>query len=152
MDTSSDNYVPSRVHPRTNIGEYDDVDRRLFFDYATSAEIKDLQKRAARSEVKMEYINHDYKNLMAAIRNLRWWVLGIGIGSVVAIVGAMICFAQWQGSWFQDAINARQQATEKLNDEMERRWQAINAEQQKRFEIMLDRLDKRTDRIERNME
>lgn len=91
-----------------------------------------------------------YRSILSEIHSLRWWVLGVVAGGVMTTIGVMVCFAQWQGSWFQDAINARNEATNKQIEEMDKRWQAINTEQQKRHDEMLKIISGRIDRIEQN--
>lgn len=122
-----------------------------------------MEYHVAKSEARLDIMDKNFQELMAEIKSLRWWVLGVVIGGVITTLGVMICFAQLQASWFQDAINTRKESTDKqieemkaswqvINDEMDKRWQAINAEQQKRFEIIMDRMDKRADRLERKLE
>lgn len=78
---------------------------------------------------------------------------------IVAVLGVWYLIDQRQESWIQHIqtnmdgqLDRHIASNNRLLEEMDKRWQAINAEQQKRFEIMLDTLDKRADRIERSLE
>ncbi len=111
---------------------------KLCFDFIKS---KEMDYRVASLESRMDLMDKQFDSLISEMKSLRWWFLGTGIGAVVAIIAAVVCLAQYQASWFQSSINANQEANRSLLEEMDKRWQAINAEQQKRHEIMLKNIE-----------
>lgn len=158
MNDTHSNHGSGQLIPNASFGEYPNIDSRFVFDYRTSMEIMSLQNRAAKTEAQVGMVRDEHKALMAAIRNLRWWILG----SLLVGISVMVAIAAYQATWLQHAINANEKTTAKqieaMNkrfDDMDKRWQAINDGQQKRFEDqqkhneeMLKIVSGRVDRIE----
>lgn len=103
---------------------------------------KPMEYRIAQNEARLNLVDKEFSAIMAAIRNLRWWV----VGSLLVGIGIVVACAAFQATWFQNSLNANNAANSKLLEEMDKRWQVINSEQQKRLEIILDNMNQKIDR------
>ncbi|MDO5538267.1 MAG: hypothetical protein Q4F72_12170, partial [Desulfovibrionaceae bacterium] len=100
-------------------------------------------------------------SLRKEVSNVKYWILGSCIGSLLAAIGIIVAFAAYQASWFQHSLNENreqareasktaQQSLEKVQQTMDEivrlrissdRANAERLAEEKQVERRLDRLE-----------
>lgn len=106
---------------------------------------KSMEYRIAKSEARLDLIYQQVRDIMTAIVNLRWWIAG----SLLVGIGIIVACAAYQATWVQKYVDKSEETNKAFLNEMDKRWQAINAEQQKRFEIMMEAQGYRISNLEK---
>jgi hypothetical protein len=92
-------------------------------------------ERFARIETKLDHIEKGLAETSSEVKGLRWWILGTVLSGVLAIIGVMIGFGQFQASWFQHSLEANRDTANKTEARVEKIQEGIDA----KFDKLIDR-------------
>jgi len=84
-------------------------------------------------EHRLTRVEDDLCDIKGEVRNLRWWILGVGIGIVSAVIG----LAQFQASWFQHSLDQNKEYARAANDKADKTLERID----QKFEVFQQKLD-----------
>lgn len=67
----------------------------------------------------VSHIKTQNSSLEGDVSNMRWWILGTCITTILSVAGIMIAFAQYQSSWFQIALSRNWEVSQKSLEKIE---------------------------------
>lgn len=67
----------------------------------------------------VSHIKTQISSLESDVSNMRWWILGTCITTILSVAGIMIAFAQYQSSWFQVALSRNWEVSQKSLEKIE---------------------------------
>lgn len=110
--------------------------------------LDNVENRLGNVEKRLDKVETSLDKLRDTVEGLRWWI----VGSLLAGIAIVTAFAAYQATWVQKYVDKSEASNTAFIEEMDKRWQAINAEQQKRHDEMLKIISGRVDRLERKQE
>lgn len=106
--------------------------------YGEGGEPPMISERLSRLETHMEHIQSEVSKLRTEIGNMRWWVGGACLTTLLGVSAIVIAFGQYQASWFQNSLS---QTMERFEKESDRNWEAAQK--------ALERIDENRYRVDR---
>jgi len=106
-----------------------------------------INERMTRLEDRMDSLEGtvfdlrgDVRELRNEVGNMRWWIVGTCLTTVLGVIAVVIAFGQFQASWLQNSVAQTRESLEKNSD---RNWEATQKALEKieSIQLRLERMD-----------
>lgn len=91
-----------------------------------------MNERITKLEAKFDAFEKSVDSLRMEISNIRWWILGACLTTLIGVGAIVIAFGQYQASWFQQSLDRNWEMGQKAMDKIDAtmlRMERLDAEQ-----------------------